>query len=254
MEIHNAPAETETLIQLLTHLEGADLVTGRDPDHPNRFLVMNSRGERADIDWNPTNNTYRYSPKQGDPLNYRPVIEVLAQKKLLDADGFATADAWMAATMTNHYPLALERIVRGLTRVTLNPATILISLDNGYVHCGWLIQKGADLSTFSSTHGALDDLNSDGVVLSNFMPTRDASSDRVAGQFDDFSDLRNFRAEENGAELVTKNEQALTRIAHEPFDSGLPVAAGRWGFSAGLVAAICAPGHQCSGRWQRLRK
>ena len=100
----------------------------------------------------------------------------------------------MAATLTNHYPLALERIVRGLTRVTLNPATILISLDNHYVHCGWLIQKGADLSTFSSTHGALDNLNSDGIVLSNFTPTRDTSSDRVAGQFDDFPGLRNFRA------------------------------------------------------------
>ena len=125
----------------------------------------------------------------------------------------------MAATLTNRYPLALERIVRGLTRVTLNPATILISLGNDYVHCGWLIQKGADLSTFSSTHGALDNLNSDGIVLSNFTPTRDTSSDRVAGQFDDFPGLRNFRAMENGAELVTKNEQALTRIAHEPFDS-----------------------------------
>ena len=65
------------------------------------------------------------------------MVEALAGKKLLDADGFATADAWMAATLTNHYPLALERIARGLTRVTLNPATILISLSNDYVHC-WL--------------------------------------------------------------------------------------------------------------------
>lgn len=218
VEIHNAPAETETLMPLLTHLQGADLVTGRDPNHPDRFLVMNFRGDRADIDWNPTNNTYRYSPGQGDPLGYRPVVAALAGRKLLDGDGFATADAWMAATLTNHYPLALERIARGLTRVTLNPATILISLSNDYVHCGFLMQKGADLSTFSSTHGALDDLNSDGIVLSNFTPTHDTSSDRVAGEFDDFSDVRPFRAEDNGAELVTKNEQSLIRIVHEPFD------------------------------------
>ena len=108
---------------------------------------MNSRGERAGIDWNPTNNTYRYSTETGDPLGYRPVVEALARQNRFDAGGFATADTWMAATLTNHYPLALERIVRGLTRVTLNPATILISLGNDYVHCGWLIQKGADLST-----------------------------------------------------------------------------------------------------------
>lgn len=219
VEIHNAPAETETLMPLLTHLPGADLVTGRDPNHPRRFLVMNSRGDRAEIDWNPTNNTYRYTTRQGDPLNYQPVIKTLAREQQLDPGGFATADAWMAATLTNHYPLALERIARGLTRVTLNPATILISLSNGYVHCGFLMQKGADLSTFSSTHGALDNLNSDGIVLSNFTPTRDTSSSRVAGLFDDFSDVRNFRAEENGAELVTRNEQALARIVHDPFDS-----------------------------------
>ncbi|HUA38504.1 MAG TPA: alkaline phosphatase family protein [Candidatus Sulfopaludibacter sp.] len=219
VEIHNAPAETETLMSLLTHLPGADLVTGRDPSDPHRFLVMNPRGDRADIDWNPTNNAYRYRARQGDPLHYLPVIETLTRSQLMDPDGFAAADAWMAATLTNHYPLALERIARGLTRVTLNPATILISLDNGYVHSGWLIQKGADLSTFSSTHGALDNLNSDGIVLSNFTPTRDTSSDRVAGLFDNFSDVRNFRADENGAELVTRNEQALARIAHDPFDS-----------------------------------
>jgi hypothetical protein len=69
-----------------------------------------------------------------------------------------------------------------------------------------------------STHGGLDDINSDGMLVSNFAPTEDTSSDRVAGQFDDFSGVCNFRALENGAEWVTKNEQALTRIARVPFD------------------------------------
>ena len=110
-------------------------------------------------------------PGKGIHSIINPSLRCWPRKKLLGADGFATADAWMAATLTNHYPLALERIARGLTRVTLNPATILISLSNDYVHCGFLMQKGADLSTFSSTHGALDDLNSDGMVLSNFTPT-----------------------------------------------------------------------------------
>ena len=222
VEIHNAPAATRTLVPLLTRLEGVDLVTGRDPDDPDRFLVMNSRGDQAEIDWNPANDTYRYSPEMGDPLLYQPALKSLANSKLLGADGFATSDAWMTVTLTNHYPLALERIAHGLTRVTLNPATILLSLSNDYVHAGWLILRGADLSTFSSTHGALDNLNSDGVVLSNFEPTHDTSSARVAGQFDNFPGLRNFRAEEDGAELVTKDELALTRIAHEPLDTEYP--------------------------------
>ena len=219
VEIHNAPGETETLMQRLTQLKGVDLLTAPVPEQTNRFMVMNSKGDRAVIDWNPAKNAYRYSTEQGDPLDYRPVIEKLAGKKRLDANGFATADAWMAVTLTNRYPLALERIARGLTRDTLNPATILISLDNHYVHSGWLIKKGADLSTFGSTHGGLDNLNSDGIVLSNFAPTQDTSSDRVAGLFNDFPGLQNFRAAGDGAEFVTRNEQALTRIAHEPFDA-----------------------------------
>ena len=80
VEIHNTPAETETLAQLLWHLQGADLVTARLPDQTNRFLVINSKGERGFIDWNPARNSYRYSPDTGDPLAYRPVVATLAKK------------------------------------------------------------------------------------------------------------------------------------------------------------------------------
>jgi hypothetical protein len=218
VEIHNAPAETETLLQLLSHLKGVDVLTAKFPGQTNRFIVMNSKGERAIIEWNPAKNSFRYSTERGDPIDYLPVVEALSQKNRLDAGGFAAADDWMAETMTNRYPLALERIVRGHTRVTLNPATILISLDNHHVHAGWLIKKGSELVTFGGTHGALDDLNSDGILLSSFAPTQDTSSSRVAGLYDCFPGLRNFREEENGAEWITGKEQALTRIARVPLD------------------------------------
>jgi hypothetical protein len=218
VEIHNSPAETETLMQLLPHLKGVDVLTAQFPGQANRFIVMNSKGERAIIEWNPAKNSFRYSTERGDPINYLPVVEALSQKNRLDADGFATADAWMAETLAHRYPLALERIVRGHTRVTLNPATILISLDNHYVHAGWLVKTGSELVTFGGTHGALDDLNSDGILLSSFAPTKDTSSGRVAGLFDGFPGLQNYRAKENGAEWITGKEQALTRIARVPLD------------------------------------
>jgi hypothetical protein len=216
VEIHNAPAETERLAQRLAHLEGVDVLAARL--QTNRFLVMNSKGERAMIEWNSAKNTFRYATEEGDPLSYRPAVEALKQKNLLGADGFAMADDWMAATMTSHYPVALERIVRGLTRAVLNPATILVSLDNQHVNAGWLVKEASRLENYGSTHGALDDINSDGIVLSNFTPTRDTSSDRVARQFDGFPGMRNYRAEENGAEWVTQKEQALTGIVRDPFD------------------------------------
>jgi hypothetical protein len=218
VEIHNAPAETERLAQQLTHLKGVDVLAARIPEQTNHFLVMNAKGERAVIEWNRAKNTFRYSAEKGDPLDYDPVVEALKAKSLLDADGFATANDWMAETMTNHYPMALERITRGLTDIVLNPANILISLDNQFVNVGWLVKAGSRLENYGSTHGALDDLNSDGIVLSNFKLTQDTSSGRVTRQFDDFPALRDYRRGENGAEWVTKKEQALTRIARVPFD------------------------------------
>jgi hypothetical protein len=218
VEIHNSPGETETLLQLLPQLKGVDILTAIFPGRTNRFIVMNVKSERAIIEWNPARNSYRYATERGDPINYLPVVKALSQKNRLDADGFATADDWMAETLTNRYPMALERIVRGHTHVTLNPATILISLNNHYVHSGWLVKRGSELVTFGGTHGSLDDLNSDGMLLSSFAPTRDTSSARVAGQYDYFSGLRNFRAEGNGAEWITGKEQTLTRIARVPLD------------------------------------
>lgn len=216
IEIHNAPSQTERLAEALIHLKGADVVVARVG--PRRFLILNSRDERAMIDWNPDANKFRYAALQGDPLGYGPVERDLARRGELDAHGFATADDWMNATMTNHYPLALQRIVRGLTCVTLNPATILVSLRNGYVHAATLINDGSRLMPCGSTHGALDDINSDGIVLSNFEPTHDTSSDRLARCFGDFPGVRNFRAVENGGEWVCRSAQARTRIKRDPFD------------------------------------
>ena len=220
VEIHNSPSETERLAQLLTHLEGVDVLTARVPGEANRFLVLNAKGERASIEWNSAKNSYRYSAETGDPINYRPVVEALSRKNQLDAEGFATADAWMAATLDHRYPLAPERIVRGHTRVTLNPATILISLDNRYAHASWLIKKGSEFVRFGGTHGGLDDLNSNGILLSSVAPTQDTSTGRVAALFEGFKGLREPHAEENGAEWVSGKAQALTSIARAPVDSG----------------------------------
>jgi hypothetical protein len=71
---------------------------------------------------------------------------------------------------------------------------------------------------FGGTHGGLDDLNSDGIVMSNFAPTRDASSSRVAGLFGGFPGVQNYRAEENGAEWISREEQARIRITRVPLD------------------------------------
>ncbi len=206
VEIHNLPAKTEALAQSLTHLEGADVVTALLPGRADRFLILNSKGERAVLQWNPAQNSFRYSPEQGDPIGYLPVVAALAKKNALDADGFAPADAWMAETFTHHYPDALERIVRGHTQVAGNPATILVSLKNGYVHSSWFTKRGAALTKCGGTHGALDDINSDGILLSNFIPTKDTTTSRVAALFGGFQGRRDGRGE-HGAEWIVKKTE-----------------------------------------------
>jgi hypothetical protein len=242
VEIHNAPAETERLAELLTHLDGVDVLTARVPGQDSRFLVMSGRGARARIEYNPAKDAFRYVTEIGDPLNYRPVVEALSRNGQLDADGFATSDAWTAQTMTNRYPLALERIVRGHTRVTMNPATILINLDNRYVHASWLIKKGSECVRFGGTHGGLDDLNSTGMLLSSFAPTQDTSTTRVAALYEGFKGLRDYRVEENGAEWITGKGQALTAIARSPVDSGCGMFA-----SNGVYLRIWSPSLANSG-------
>jgi hypothetical protein len=208
IEIHNSPTATEALAQLLTHLKGVDIVTAQLPDRTNQFLIINSKGERALIEWNPIQNSFRYSAEQGDPINYLPVVETLKNKGALDSDGFAKSDAWMAETLALPYPVALERIVRGHTRVTLNPSTVIVSLKNGYIHSGFIIKRGAALTKCGGTHGALDDVNSDGILLSSFAPTKDTTTSRVAEVYDGFPGRRDAR-----------NWAAASKTTHPHFNS-----------------------------------
>jgi hypothetical protein len=218
VEVHNAPAETERLVELLSHLRGADLVTGRLAGCPTRILVMNSQGQRATIEWNPTSDAFRYASITGDPLEYVPALEELRRKGQLDANGFASSDDWMNETLTRRYPVALERIVQAHTHGTLNPATILISLANDHVHAGWFVATGSRLMKFGGTHGALDDLNSTGFIISSFAPTRDTTAGRVASLYDGFPGLRDPCAQAEGAEWISGVGQATITLARGPLD------------------------------------
>jgi len=122
----------------------------------------------------------------------------------------------MAETLTHRYPLALERIARAHTRITLNPATILISLSNDFVHASLLLKKGSELVKFGGTHGGLDELNSNGILLSSFAPTADTSTSRLAACFDGFPELRDYRAQGTGADWICGEAQALARVPHAP--------------------------------------
>jgi hypothetical protein len=230
VEIQCAPAETEKIAELLPDLEGLDCLTARVPGRPHEFLLLNWKRERARIEWKPEQNSFRYAPERGDPLGYQPVLDALARQHQFDADGFAPADAWMRETLTHRYPLAPDRIVRGHTQLVLNPASILISTASGYIHCGWMLKQFSSLMRLGGTHGSLDNLASNGVLLSNFAPTVDTSTRRVAALYDGFAGRRNYRAFDSGAEWIDRDPRTLTDPApgildsvQTTFPSSLPV-------------------------------
>lgn len=202
VEVHNLPSETEGLLPLLSKLKGADILTAMDPHARNRFIICNGRGERAVVDWNVAANRFRYSVQTGDPLGYEKVVEELRSHHELDAGGFGSADDWMKETIGHKYPLAIERIARAHTKVTQNPATILISLKPGFVHAGWGVKTGSRLMSSGGTHGSLQDVSSTGILLSTFAPTFDTSTGRVASLFDRFPGLHELSSPPRGAEWV----------------------------------------------------
>jgi hypothetical protein len=140
----------------------------------------------------------------------------------MDANGWAPADDWMKATMTHRYPLALERIARGHTSITLNPAPILIGLRDGYVHCSWLLKQLSSLMRMGGTHGALDARCSNGILLSSFAPTEDTSTRRVAQRFDGFENLKDPREGTQGADWIYLENPTLASAATAPLQIAQP--------------------------------
>jgi len=100
----------------------------------------------------------------------------------------------------------------------MNPATILISLANDYVHAGWLVMAATRLVKSGGTHGGLDDLNSTGILLSSYAPTQDTTTTRIAGLYGGFSGLRDSRVNEQGAEWVSAAGQAMIAVNRGPLD------------------------------------
>lgn len=212
VEIHNHPDSTERLVELLSHLNGVDVVTGRIESPAEKFIVMNSKGERAEVYANIARGRYRYHPCDGDPLGYIPVLKSLAAQSVVLPDGVVDQQVWLKATAAHRYPAAPQRIALGHTLASQNTASIIISLDNKFVHSAYVIKKGSEFVKFGGTHGALDDLNCAGMLVNNIRPVEDTLTRHIAGLFEGFPGRRDYRAVENGAEWLRSGPAGRARL------------------------------------------
>lgn len=226
-----APDSVARVAVLLAAVEGVELVTARIS--AERFTVRahspDGRIQLAHIDWQPARSTqangeqavarYRYVPEVGDPLGALASVARLKEAGALDADGFATEDAWVAQSSTAKYPAAVVRIVHGHVHATRNPAPILVSVLDAYRVGLGMVSVANRLRPLGGTHGALGESNALGMVLSNGTAPHDDVAWRVREQFGGFDDLKTPRVPGGTIAVVSSADLRRDRFAQRSWSS-----------------------------------
>lgn len=230
------PESVTPVSDLLASMEGVDVVSVRLSD--DRFSVQ-ANGQRAEIERKrgPRGDKFRYLTREGDPLQYASIVDRMQRDKAIDAEGFADSPTWIRYTSSSRYPVALERIVRGHTVVTLNPAPILVSLSDDFRVGLGMVSVANRMRPLGGTHGALSSSNALGVLMTNFRDTHDDLTVSASRQLDGFADLGAVRYKSSGARLT--NSWLLSRDVRGPFH-GIPDTASVPAQSAALEVWLTA--------------
>ncbi len=155
---------------------GVELATWRDQAGVHvvrrpRNLPIDQPGEGEINDWPlkieqavivRRDGRLRYQPQTGDPLDLEPVVEALRQRGELDADGFASDQAWFEATNDQPYPDAVYRLWRAFDGLMQYPPDVICSLDDRWYHGN---PKLASRIRVESTHGNLRTRSSCGFAM-----------------------------------------------------------------------------------------
>jgi hypothetical protein len=196
------PDAVARVASLLAALDGVAVVTSRDSS--GRYLVR-ADSALAEVTTRGTGDSavYRYLPIRGDPLGYATVLARMQHDRDVLPDGYASAAMWLRYTAAEPFPAAPPRIVRGHTAITLNPAPILVSLDDRMRVGLGAVSVANRLRPLGGTHGALSETNSLGVLMANFVDTRDDLTSSVRQQFGGFTDLYDPAAHTSSLRLST---------------------------------------------------
>lgn len=140
---------------MLVHPE-IELAMYQDQD----TIVVRSGSESALIEHR--NGAFRYRPLGGDPLHYRTVTDSLRAQSKLDADRYAMDRSWFDATVDHEFPDAPRRLWDAFHGQVVNCPQVMFTLKDG--HCAGLPSMDNWIDMMS-THGGLNQINSDAVVM-----------------------------------------------------------------------------------------
>jgi hypothetical protein len=209
-----APDAIPVVATSLAAMDGVEMVSAQRSDTTFDVLQGALRG-RIDVRHSREGDRYRYVPLDGDPLRFAPVMARMTAEGAMDADGFADTDSWRRYTAATEFPIAVVRIVRGHTAVTLNPAPILVSILVTHRIGLGLASVTDRLISLGGTHGSLSIASSLGVLMTNFADTHDDLTATVREQLHGFDDLGDVKYNESGGRLTS--DWLLAHDARGPF-------------------------------------
>ncbi|MCS7158616.1 MAG: hypothetical protein N0A16_12955 [Blastocatellia bacterium] len=158
-------AQEPRVAEVLAIAPGVDVVAYQ---RNGMVYVVGPRG-RARIERR--GDRYRYLTFAGDPLLLKPILDQLRAEGRMDDEGFVADADLFAATHAHSYPDALRRLWEGLTSYVRHPASVLVSLEDGYY-------DGSDifdlLAVLRATHGNLRRAQTEGFVLTTVKPLPEA--------------------------------------------------------------------------------
>jgi len=172
LPFYSKPQNTPKLARLIASHEAIDFTVYLEGD---RIQICSSRGS-AVIEAKHSGRFLKYTTMDGDPLELKPVMQRMVEHQQFNAEGFASADSWFAATATHEYANAVDAIYQGLTDHVINPANLLASLKDGYHYGRPFFDR---LVTMRSTHGNLRRTSMTGFFMRNgpmpaaFLPARE---------------------------------------------------------------------------------
>ncbi|MSO21702.1 MAG: hypothetical protein EXQ58_00300 [Acidobacteria bacterium] len=158
--VYSQPQNTAKLARLLGSHEAADFTVYLEGE---RVQICSSRGS-AVIEAKDSRKFLRYAAVDRDPLLLKPVMQRMLEQRQLNAEGFASAGNWVAATATHEYADAVNAIYQGVTNHVSNRASLLVSLKDGYHYGSPFFDR---LVTMRSTHGNLRHSSMTGFFMRN---------------------------------------------------------------------------------------
>jgi len=126
----------------------------------DRVIVRNAMGSAA---IEKKGGKLRYVPINVDVLGYQPVMNALQASGKMDAEGFASDEAWFSQTADHEWPDAPAQIWNAFHGMVVCTPDLMVTLHDGY-HTGFTLFES--MIDMASTHGGLNQINTAAFLLS----------------------------------------------------------------------------------------